>query len=128
MCAHGQAGVEEQDAALSPGGEETTVVGGRREGWVVAREGFVDVFEGGRGGRGRLDGEGEAVGLVVVVVGVLAEDHGFDCVERGVAGPGGTTELVVSHLLEGRIGIARCWVMQRRMRGMGVRGGHTNQE
>lgn len=90
MCAHGQAGVEEQDAALSPGGEETTVVGGRREGWVVAREGFVDVFEGGRGGRGRLDGEGEAVGLVVVVVGVLAEDYGFDCVEGGVTGPVGT--------------------------------------
>jgi hypothetical protein len=27
------------------------------------------------------------VGLVVVVVGVLAQDDGFDCVERGVAGP-----------------------------------------
>jgi hypothetical protein len=27
------------------------------------------------------------VGLVVAVVGVVAEDDGFDCVERGVAGP-----------------------------------------
>jgi hypothetical protein len=27
------------------------------------------------------------VGLVVVVVGVLAEDDDFDCVEGGVAGP-----------------------------------------
>jgi len=27
------------------------------------------------------------VGLVVVMVRVLAEDDGFDCVERSVAGP-----------------------------------------
>jgi hypothetical protein len=35
------------------------------------------------------DGEAEAVGLVVVVVGVLAEDYGFYCGEGGVAGPVG---------------------------------------
>lgn len=28
------------------------------------------------------------MGLVVVVVGVLADDYGFDGVEGGVAGPG----------------------------------------
>lgn len=28
------------------------------------------------------------MGLVYVVVGVLAEDYGLDCVERCVAGPG----------------------------------------
>ena len=27
------------------------------------------------------------MGLVVVVVGILAEDHNFDAVEGGVAGP-----------------------------------------
>lgn len=50
-------------------------------------EGFVDVFEG-RGSRSRRsNGEAEAMGLVDVVVGVLAEDNDFDGVERGVAGP-----------------------------------------
>jgi hypothetical protein len=33
---------------------------------------YVDIFERGRSGGRRADGEGEAVGLVYVVVGVLA--------------------------------------------------------
>lgn len=69
--ADGQAGVEHQHAVFGPGGEEAAAVRGRSEGGVVVLEGFVHVFEGGRGwGRG-AHGEGEAVGLVVVVVGVL---------------------------------------------------------
>jgi hypothetical protein len=87
VCADGQAGIEEENAALSPGREETAVVGGRCECRVVPREGFVDVLEGQGCDSWGLDGEGEAVGLVVVMVGVLAEDYGFDCIEGGVAGP-----------------------------------------
>ena len=38
------------------------------------------------------------MGLVVVVVGVLAEDDDFDCVEGGVAGPGGCVSVLVAYL------------------------------
>lgn len=82
-----QAGVEEKDAAIGPGCEQTAFVGRWSEGRIVIFEAGVDVFQG-RGSRGRgPHGEGEAVGLVVVVVGVLAEDDGFHCVEGGVTGP-----------------------------------------
>lgn len=74
---------------MGPGCEETAVVGGWGEGGVVPREGLVDVFQGRGCGCWILDGEGEPVGLVVVVVGVLADDYGFYGVEGGVAGPVG---------------------------------------
>jgi hypothetical protein len=57
------------------------------EGWVVFLKGDVHVFEGGGRGGGRSDGEAEAVGLIVVVVWILAEDDGFDGVEGCVFGP-----------------------------------------
>lgn len=82
-----ETGIQHEDAAIGPGGEEAAVSGGRGEVGVVFFDGRVDVFEGGRGGGGGPDGEAEAVGLVEVVVGVLAEDNGFDGGEGGVAGP-----------------------------------------
>ena len=50
-------------------------------------DGNVDVFEGGGSRDWRADGEAEAVGLVDVVVGILADDYGFNGVEGSVAGP-----------------------------------------
>lgn len=85
---HGEAGVQQEDAAVCPGSEETAVLGGRSKGWIVLFQGDVDVLEGRGSGGGRTHGEAEAVGLVVVVVGILAEDDGFHGVERCVAGPG----------------------------------------
>jgi len=82
-----QTGIQQQDATVCPGGEETAFVGRRLEGRVVDREGFVNVCEGRGRVDGRADGEAEAVGLVDVVIGVLAEDYGFDCGEGGVSGP-----------------------------------------
>ena len=35
------------------------------------------------------------MGLVVVVVGVLADDDGFDGMEGGVAGPGGVLAMLL---------------------------------
>jgi len=87
--AHGEAGVEHEHAAVGPGGEEAGVFGGRRKGGVVLLEAGVHVLEGGRGGGWCPDGEGEAVGLVVVVVGVLADDDDLDGVEGGMSGPVG---------------------------------------
>ena len=86
--AHGQAGVQQEDAAIGPGGEQAAAARRRFEGCgkVVLQAG-VDVLERGWGGRGWANGEGEPVGLVDVVVGVLAEDDDFDGRERGVTGP-----------------------------------------
>lgn len=82
----GETGVEEEDALAGPGRE--VAVGWRAESWVVVLEGLEDVHQGGRdAGAGVLDGEGEAVGLVVVVVGVLADDEDADGAERGETGP-----------------------------------------
>ena len=71
--AHRQARVEQQDAAVRPGGQQAAFFGRRFEGvGVFDLEELVDVGEGGgRWGR-RADGEAEAVGLVEAVVGVLA--------------------------------------------------------
>lgn len=87
--AHGQASVEEEHAAVGPGREQAAVLGRRGEVWVVLFEAFVDVLEGGRSWSRRADGEAEAVGLVEVVVGVLADDDGFDGWEGCVTRPGG---------------------------------------
>jgi hypothetical protein len=85
---HRQTRVEQQDAAVGPGRQQAAVVRGRLEIWVVLFQTDVDVAQ--RGGQfgARPDGEAEPVGLVVVVVGVLAQDDDFDGVERCVAGPG----------------------------------------
>lgn len=84
---HGQARVEQEYAAVGPGREQAALVARRGEGRVVVLEADVHVAErGGRGG-GRAHGECEAVRLVDVVVGVLAEDDDLDRGEGGVAGP-----------------------------------------
>lgn len=87
MCPDGQAGVEQEHAAVGPGCQETAFVGRRLEAWVVDFEAFVDVLQGWRSGCGWADGKAEAVGLIHIVVGVLAEDDGFDGREGGVTGP-----------------------------------------
>jgi len=89
MGPDGETSIEHEDAALRPGGQKTTVTGGLDEGRVVVFKGDVHIPKGRRGSGGRPDGEGEAVGLVYVMVGVLTEDDDFDGVERGVAGPVG---------------------------------------
>lgn len=86
--AYGEAGVEEEDAVVSPGGQEAGTVGWRAEGGVVFFQGCVHVFERGRGGCRWAHGKAEAVGLVEVVIGILAEDYCFYCWEGCVARPG----------------------------------------
>jgi len=82
-----ETGVEHEHTAIGPEGKETAIFGGRGEVGIVFFDGGVDVFKGGGRGGGGADGEAEAMGLVEVVVGVLAEDDGFDGGEGGVAGP-----------------------------------------
>lgn len=89
VCANSQTSVEHKDTPLCPGNEETPVIRGWHKVWVVLFDALVDVDEGRGCAGGWADGEAEAVGLVFVVVGVLADDDGFDGVEGGVAGPGG---------------------------------------
>ena len=87
MGADREAGVQEEDAAVGPGGQQTTLIWGWGEGGIVVLEAGIDIFQG-RGSRGgRANREGEAMGLVEVVVRVLAKDNGLDRVEGGVAGP-----------------------------------------
>lgn len=78
MRAYRQACIQQEHAAVGPGCQQPAVVGGRFEGRVVPLQGFEDVLEGGWGRGGRAHGEAHAVGLVDVVVGVLADDDGFD--------------------------------------------------
>ena len=89
MCAHRQAGVEEQDATVRPWCQKAGVLGWGCERWVVSFEALVNVLQGGWSGRGWADGEAKAVCLVVVVVRVLTNDDGFDGWERRVTGPVG---------------------------------------
>lgn len=87
MSADGQAGVEKEHAAVGPGCQKAAFVGWRIEVRVVDFEALVDVLEGWWGRRGWADRETEAVGLVKVVVGILADDDGFDGLEGRVTGP-----------------------------------------
>ena len=84
---HRQARVEHQHAPIRPRSQQPAVLGRRREGRVVLLDGRIDVLQGRRRGRRRADGEAQPVGLVDVVVGVLAENDGFDGGEGRVAGP-----------------------------------------
>lgn len=87
VCAHSQAGVEKEHATLSPGSEQATVLRRRREGGVILFKALVDVLKRGRGGCRWPNGEAEAVGLVQVVVGILADDDCFDTGKGRVSGP-----------------------------------------
>lgn len=88
VCAYGQAGVEEKHATLSPGREEAAILGRRRERRIIFFEALVDILKRGRSGCRWANGETEAVGLIQVVVGVLADDDCFDGREGRVSGPG----------------------------------------
>lgn len=88
VCPYRETGIQEQDAAIRPRCEKPAVVGWGRECGVVFLQRNIDVLERRRCGRRRADGEAETVGLVEIVIGVLAEDDGFDGVEGRVARPG----------------------------------------
>lgn len=81
--AHGQDGVEQEDALFCPCGEIAVVRGADAK---VGVEFFVDVDEGWGRRRGAFYGEAQAVGLVVAVVGILSENEHLD------AGIGGEVE------------------------------------
>lgn len=105
MRAHREAGVEQQDPAIGPWCEQTAFVGRCGEAGIVILKSNVDVLER-WGSRGRwADGKGETVCLVYVVVGILAENDGFDCVERCMARP--STPLVDAQANEGELGLIR---------------------
>lgn len=79
--------VQQQHAAVSPRGEQAAVVGRSFEKRVILFERFVYIFEGRGSGCWCTHGEAEAVGLVEVVIGVLADDDGFDSGEGSMSGP-----------------------------------------
>ena len=81
---HRQACIEEQYATVRPWCEQSASLGRRSEGRVVSLEAFIDVLKGRRSRCWWADREAEAVCLVVVVVGILADDHGFDGLEGSV--------------------------------------------
>lgn len=85
--ANRQAGVEQQHPAVGPGGQEAGLVGRGPEGRVVDRDALEDVVQRRRGDRWGADGEAEAVGLVDVMIGVLADDHRLNGVEGRVLRP-----------------------------------------
>jgi hypothetical protein len=87
MGANSQTSIQQQDSAVCPGRQQTAVLGRRLEIRIVLFQGDVDVFEGWWRRCRRAHGETEAVGLVVVVVGILAKDDDFDGVEGSVSGP-----------------------------------------
>jgi hypothetical protein len=78
---HGEHGVDHEHALLGPG-DEIPVIGDLAAHLVA--QFLVHVEERGRRLDAGLDGEAQAVGLVVVVVGVLAEQEHVDLVVRGV--------------------------------------------
>lgn len=87
MSTHGEACIQKQDAAVGPRCKEPALIWRREEGGIVVLERFVDVGEGGWSWSGWTDREGEAVGLVDIMVWILTYDHCFDCVEGCVSGP-----------------------------------------
>lgn len=92
MCPHGQASIQQQDASVCPWGQEASSVGWSVKGGVVLLDGFVDVLERRWSWCGWADREAEAVGLVEVVVGVLADDDGFHGGKGCMTGPGCSRE------------------------------------
>ena len=85
--ADSQGGVKEQHATVRPRREQAGVVGWGSEGREVVLQTGEDVLQRGRGNRGRADGEAQAVRLIDIVVGVLADDHRFDSVEGCMSRP-----------------------------------------
>ena len=82
---HGQACVQQQDSSIGPWRQETALLRRWLVVWVVLLEGLVDVLKRWRCGRGRADGEGEAVSLIGTVVGILPCDDDLDSVEWSVS-------------------------------------------
>jgi hypothetical protein len=78
---NGETGIDEEDTAVGPGGEETPVLWGWSEVWVILCEGFEDVFEGRWSGGRSADGETETMGLIEVMIRVLADNYSFDSIE-----------------------------------------------
>lgn len=87
MSPDSEAGIQHEHTAVRPGCKESSLVGRWLERRIVLLESNVHVLERGGCGSGRSHGEGQSMGLVVVVIGVLADDNNLDVVELGVAGP-----------------------------------------
>ncbi len=79
--------VQQQHTTISPRREKSTVLWRWLECRIIFADRNIDVFQGWWSRRRGADGEAEAVSLVDVVIGVLAQDDGFDRVERSMPGP-----------------------------------------
>lgn len=86
--AHCQTCIQKQHSTIGPWCKEAAVFGWRGERGVVCAEGDVDVLERGWCGDWGADGEAEAMCLIKVVVGILAEDDRFDGWKGSMSGPG----------------------------------------
>lgn len=85
--AHRQARVEHQHATLRPGCQQPTAVRGCLKPRVIILQTDVDVLQRGRSRCRWPYREAEPVRLVVVMVGILAENHGLDTVDGSISGP-----------------------------------------
>ncbi len=87
MRSNSQTCVQQQYTTVSPRREKSTILWWWLKCRIVFADRNIDVFQGRRSRRRGTDGEAEAVSLVDVVIGVLAQDDGFDRVERSMPGP-----------------------------------------
>ena len=80
VCFYGQTGIEHENTTICPWSEEAALIRRRLERWIVLLDGFVDVYER-RGCWGRwADREAQSMGLIDVMIWILPEDNGLDCI------------------------------------------------
>lgn len=87
MRTDGKTRIEHQNTTICPWYEQTAIVGRRLETRVALLDAFVDVDERWRRSGWRTHGEGQAVGLVIVMIRILANDDDLHVVEGGVPRP-----------------------------------------
>jgi hypothetical protein len=87
VCSDCEASVQHEDATVCPGSEETSAVRWWLECGIVLLEGDVHVLEGGWRRSWGTNGEGQSVSLVIIVIGILANDDDFDIAEGSMARP-----------------------------------------
>lgn len=82
-----EACVEHQNATLGPRREKPTFISWRLEVRIVNLDSLVDIDQRRWGSDRGSDGEAQAMGLVMIVIGILANNYHFNGVQRCVSGP-----------------------------------------
>lgn len=87
VSSHSETSIEQEQARVGPGRQESAVLRRWAEGRVVALDRLVDVLERRRGGCWRPHGETETVGLIWAMVRILAHHDGTDGVQGSMSRP-----------------------------------------